>query len=175
MQSREDLHLKESRWFVCLFFWSLEVWEKFAHNQYEVSRYYVRRGGTNRCAFIKMITMQMPLVFLAQAVLLAAVITALFYVPNRLFGWGGAAGSVGTLASAILLFYILRQIRSWIENRNSKKLATARFKSENTPELVKFKEIGFVRLLIGWLVDIKLKLCPRVTFYNENEEVEQNA
>ncbi len=162
------MELDKRQWYVRWFFWSLMVWDEFK----ETDSSWRYENGTNLCHFIRVMLVWCPLVLLLNAAVYGSGIAALTALPIYLYGGVGYAWVVGIIAFVVALIlaikFALRRLREW-ERRQP-----AMHKSEKKNETPKVAPAptgpGFFEVLWKYIVGLKKKVCPTITFNRQTQE-----
>lgn len=106
-----DPNTRLVRWFL----WSVELRSEFwGHPSSFPSTYSLLENGTNRCFFLRVTLVWVPLILLLQVVVWGSALASMTWLPYTLFGWQGLAWTWGVPAALWLGGYWFSQ---WYDNR----------------------------------------------------------
>lgn len=161
------MEFNKSRWYVQWFFLSLRVTDHFRNKDTE----YRYRSGTNLCHFMRVTLFWAPLVVAFHVALYGLALAALVVVPLHYFGLTGAAVIYGViLLSAAAVFLLFAGI--WGANELvgviDRKLSEASASGQEQRQLAAARKAergpGFFSILWQYLVAVKRRICPIITF-----------
>ncbi len=156
-------------WYVHWFFWCCQVLDRFwltEHGRWSYGREKRFKFGTNLCQFFRIIffgTLIAAIVFGAYAYIffVAVVLPFLLFAPLSIgFAVAVVIGIIaGVLAFIALVWGCVVTIGKTADHFGKKKLN----QTDDKP--------GFVKVLIHYLVSVKQRFCPMISFSGGNTDV----
>lgn len=159
------MDLNRQKWYVRWYFWSLEICDESLDRGDTSER--VVENGTNLCAFMRTILIYTPLILLFNALVYAATLATITVLPIYLFGFKGFGLSWGGLAVLGVSIYLIVLFVMWRKNKRRSR-ALVEKKAANTDAA----SPSFHRVVGQWVMAKKRKVCPLITFVQENKEVQ---
>lgn len=150
--------LDSQKWYVRLYFWSLEILEEFLDNGYD----WRHNSGTNLCHFLRVILIYMPAVVLINLSIVVSAFYVLTLWPIHLFGFWSYVWSIAAIAALSGLI--------WLYVRKKRK-ELARPKTQMAKKMEGKDSPTFTRLVWEGVKSTKRKVCPILSF-SENKETE---
>jgi hypothetical protein len=162
------MELDKRQWYVRWFFWSLMLWDEFREDE---TSWQFENNGTNLCHFIRVILVWAPLVVVLHLLVYGSAIAVLTAWPIYLFGFSWYMAAL--LAIAIVVGAVWgtkrasRKAREW---RRTHPITVLRptFRRTKTVEAAP-RGPGFFEVLWQYVVAVKSKVCPTITFAREQE------
>ena len=155
-----QMQLDSSRWFVRWYFWSQGIWDEFSDRS---DLWRVEEKGTNLCHFMRVTLVWAPLVLLLNIAVYGAAIASLTVVPVVLFGFTFYLSLIGALATIALIVWAIKRDRTTTPERQPLETRT-----RATEPVVEKPRVGagpgFWKTLWLYLVAVKAKVCPTITF-----------
>jgi hypothetical protein len=162
------MELERRQWFVRWFFWSLGIWNEFTERD---DSWRMKRRGTNLCHFIRVTSVWAPLVLLLHLAVYGAAISALTLVPIALFGFTFYISLIVAIATVVLVVWASKRYMAYQRSRAAHKAYTATSTAAPATEAKPVEKAppaprppGFFETLWAYIVAIKRKVCPMISF-----------
>ena len=161
------MNLNKDKWYVHWYFWSLGICEQFSDNFRLIDRAEIR--GTNLCAFMRVIIIYAPLILLLHAIVYAAALATVTVWPIYLFGLKWYGIGVGALVALVLTIIVVVKLVIWLLRKREEKIEAQEQLAKPTND----NPTGpsFLRIVGQWVMAKKRKICPLITFAENNKEV----
>lgn len=164
------MNLSNSNWSVRLFFWSLNIINEFTNFYYDTPT--IKHKGTNLCFFMRSIIVYLPLIFIAHLICLLLIANTLIIYPIHLMGVNNFEKLLVDIFIGIVITLIIYIIFILISNSLDMLPTIPKL---HWPKVLKRKPKqpinrgpSFSYLFIMWVVNQKKKICPIISFTNED-------
>ena len=165
------MELSRKKWYVRLFFWSLDIWSEFKDESSHQN--YGQRMGTNLCFFMRVILVYMPVVLLLHAAILISLVASLTVVPIYFFG---ALKFFLILVAFLFVIGSVLLIKAYRRRFVPREFSLIMDQFTIPEELLinqttkKTNSIGFFKVLKEYIIATKMKICPSIQFDPRRED-----
>lgn len=156
-------------WYAKWFFWALGIRDAFRPSWKRKEREIRKTNRTNFCFFFRTMTVTAPLIILLHAVVYAAAVLSLTWLPVYFFGNKTYFSVLGAIALVALIVLGVKKFLMKFDQPVQGRVAPRPeyYLHESIP--AKEVEPSFRSVVVEWLVSLDKKICPTIEFSQKRE------